>query len=100
MKKSVINAAIGTGLALTAAVFMFWPAKESSAQNTTRPLPGEQCTTLNRVTICTYKFDDGVRCMYAGDQGQMNAGPALSVSCTLGRERVGVPSSPTLSPPG
>src|SRR5262245_61282366 len=104
MKKIVINTAAGTAFALAGAVFLFWPAKESNAQGTSRPLPGEQCTSINRITICTYKFDDGVRCMFAGDGGQMNAGPSLSVSCVMGREGAGGsaprPGSPTVSPVG
>ena len=106
MNKVIINTAAATTCALAAVAFMFWPSKESNAQGTSRPLPGEQCTVLNRVTICTYKFDDGVRCLYAGDGGQMNAGPSLSVSCTLGRDRGGapastpVPSAPNASPAG
>ncbi len=106
MNKLLLGTAATSLFAVTAVTLMLWPATESSAQGTSRPLPGEQCTVLNRVTICTYKFDDGVRCLYAGDGGQMNAGPSLSVSCTLGRDRAGVPSAapvpgaPNLSPVG
>lgn len=106
MNKTLVGIAATSLLALGTVTLTLWPAQESNAQSTSRPLPGEQCTVLNRVTICTYKFDDGVRCLYAGDGGQMNAGPSLSVSCTLGRERAGasgaapVPSASNLSPVG
>ena len=91
MKKLLLGTAATSVFALGAVTLMLWPAKESNAQNTSRPLPGEQCTQLNRVTICTYKFDDGVRCVYAGDGGAMNAGPSVSVSCVLSRESAGAP---------
>ena len=104
MKKLLLGTAATSMFVAVAVTLMFWPAKESNAQTTSRPLPGEQCTHLNRVTICSYKFDDGVRCLYAGDGGQMNAGPSVSVSCTLSRESAGVPgtvpSKPSLSPVG
>jgi hypothetical protein len=95
MKKVIIGTAAGAAGALAIAFFSFWPAKESNAQSTA-PLPGQACTRMGAATICTFQFNDGVRCLYAGETGGKDESPSVSVSCTLGvRDNTIRPSAPT-----
>lgn len=70
--------------------------QEAQAQDPRR-LPGQQCERYEsdtKASHCTFKFDDGVRCMSAWDKS--GESPSVAISCVY----TGASSRPSPEPPG
>lgn len=58
-------------------------------------LPGQQCTPATRERFCTFKFDDGVRCMSIRSEDE-DTGLSVSLSCVAASSRPIAPASVTV----
>ncbi len=92
MKNMIVSVSIGALSLAGIATVWLWAPKESEAAEA--PLPGQQCSSVGAARVCTFKFNDGVRCMYAGETGGKDESPAVAISCTLGQTAAVVPSAP------
>lgn len=96
MKKKVGLVVMGCALvaAGTLAIWV-WPQKLVMAQGQSQPTPiaqDEKCQVRGNISVCAYKFNDGVRCLFAGKDS--TSGQSSAVSCVL-VSQAQVPSAPS-----